>query len=311
MILILNIVIGIVLLAALWISFQAFRGKISWGQARVMGIPFTLFLWIQGMFLLVLGADAFAIVSYIIDLPIWIDILIFILLLLIIFGIFFKLLGRNTFKPGLFIPLVLVPLSIPGVGYLGKMTKTGAITLTETPIVKFAITKPIRKTTPAFRQGDNDSIKTIILLSAPGQVEAKLGRPAAGETGKTLQHVIKKLHMKDPKTFPSDKLDDYTIMNAVEQVHYKSGTGRTEGTVNEIIDSQNINRINGILKDYKSVVALGDKAQVAIKNSNFDGKVLSSNHPSKQSLNKQYLSDKTTPKDRNIDRISQWTDTIK
>jgi len=56
---------------------------------------------------------------------------------------------------------------------------------------------------------------------------------------------------------------------------------------------------------------LGDKAQIAVKNSNFKGKVLFSNHPSKQSLNMQYKSIKATPKERNIDRILQWADTIK
>ena len=307
----LNILIIVILLGALWISFQAFRGKISWGQARRMGIPFTLFLWIQGIFLLVVSADAFAIISYIIDLPIWIDILIFILILVTILSIFIKLLGRNTFNPKLFIPLVLIPLSIPGIGYLGKMTKTGALVLTETPIIKFFTTRTIRKTTPAFRQGNDLKNKTVIILSAPGQVESKLGRPAAGETGKTLQHAIEKLHQKDPKTFPSSNLDDYTIMNTVETVHYQSKTGRTEGTLNEVLDTKNMNRINGILKDYDTVITLGDKAQTAIKNSNFNGKVLSSNHPSKQSLNMQYKSNKTTPEERNIDRITQWTDSIK
>lgn len=276
-----------------------------------MGVPFTIFIWIQGVFILVLAADAFAIISYIIDLPIWIDILIFMLLFLIIVGIFLKLLGRNTFKPKLFIPLILVPLIRPGVGFFGKMVKTGAITLTEAPIIKFMITKTVRETTPAFRQGNDASINTILMLSAPGKVEEKLGRPAAGETGKTLQHAIEILHKKDPITFPSSKLDDYTIMNAVEKVHYKSKTGRTEGTINEITDSKNIDRINEILKDYSNVVALGDKAKAAINNSKFKGNILSSSHPSKQSLNKQYKSIKTTPEERNIDRISQWTETIK
>ncbi len=311
MILILNIFIIIVLVGALWFSIQAFRDKVSWGQARIMGIPFSIFLWIQGIFILVLGADAFALISYIINLPIWIDILIFAVLLLVIFGIFLKLLSRDTFKPVLFINLILIPLSIPGIGYIGKMTKTGAITLTETPIIKFATTKTMRKMSPAFRQGDDTSIKTVILLSAPGQVEAKLGRPAAGETGKTLQYAIEKLHKKDPITFPSSKLDDYTIMNAVEKVHYQSKTGRTEGTMKEITDSKNMNRINGVLKDYDTVIALGDKAQIAVKNSNFNGKVLASNHPSKQSLNMQYKSIEATPEKRNIDRIIQWTDSIK
>jgi len=169
----------------------------------------------------------------------------------------------------------------------------------------------IRETTPFYRQGDDASIKTVILLSAPGRIEAKLGRPAAGETGKTLQYMIERLHKKDPITFPSNKLDDYTIMNAVEKVHYKSKTGRTEGLVSEVIDSKNINRINEILKEYDNVVALGDKAQIAVKNSKFEGKVLSSDHPSMQSLNRQYKSTKITPKERSIDRISQWVDTIK
>jgi len=312
MIVVLNILIVTVLLGALWFSVQAFRSKPTKGQARVMGIPFTIFLWIQGLFWLIIAADTFAIISYIIDLPIWIDLLIFIILLIILLSIFFKLLGRKTFKPKLFIPLVLVPLSIPGVGYLGKMTKTGAIALTETPIIKFVTTtRTSRNTTPAFREGNDASIKTVILLSAPGQVEAKLGRPAAGETGKTLQYAIENLHKKNPQVFPSNKLDDYTIMNAVETVHYKSKTGRTEGTTDDIINLQNMNRINSILKDYDHVVALGDKANLAIKNSKFNGKILSSNHPSKQSLNKQYKSSKATPKDRNIDRIKQWTDSIK
>lgn len=174
-----------------------------------------------------------------------------------------------------------------------------------------AATRTIRKVTPAFRQGDDASIKTVIMLSAPGRVEAKLGRPAAGETGRTLQHAIEKLHKTNPIIFPSARLDDYTIMNAVEKVHYQSQTGRTEGTINEITDSKNMDRINGILKDYDNVIALGDKAQIAVKNSNFNGKVLTSSHPSKQSLNTQYKSTKTTPEERNIDRISQWTDTIK
>ena len=181
----------------------------------------------------------------------------------------------------------------------------------ETLIIKLNKIKTIRETTPAFRQGNDKSIKTIIVLSAPGQKEEKLGRPAAGETGKTLQYAIEILHKENSKIFPSPKLDDYTIMNAIETVHYNLKTGRTEGTVKEIIDSKNMNRINTILQDYHTVVALGDKAQTAMKHSSFNGKTLMSNHPSKQSLNIQYKSSKATPEKRNIDRIIQWTRTIK
>lgn len=306
----LNIFIISILIGVLIMSYMAFKGRASWGQLRRLGVPVAIFIWIQIIFYLVLAADAFAIVSYIIDLPIWIDITIFLILLALIAFVVFRLLQRATFNIALFIPLVLIPLGIPGVGYVGKMVKTGAITLTETPIVKFAKEGVSKKTTPAFRQGDDPSIKTVILLSAPGKFEAKAGRPAAGETGKTLQSVIEKLHAKDPKAFPSSRLDDYTIANADETIHYQAKTGRTEATKKEIIESNNMERINNILKDNSTVIAFGNNALHAVKNSNFNGKSLTAPHPSMQSLNRLYKSDKETPSERNMDRISQWFDDL-
>jgi len=305
MILAINIFIIAFLVYVAVLSYRAFKGKASWGQLRRIGVPFSIFLWIQIIFALVLASDAFAIISYIIDLPIWVDLTISVGLLLIVLYIYFKLLKRETFKASAFVPLVLIPLSVPGLGYIGKSVKTGAITMSETPIIKFT-KDTARETTPAFRQGDDPSIKTVILLSAPGKFEEKAGRPAAGETGKTLQSIIKKLHAKDPQSFPSSRLDDYTIANADETIHYKAKTGRTEATKKEINDPANIERIQGILKNQKTVIALGKNAQNVVQASKFDGKVLTAPHPSKQALNRQYKSDKGTASERNEDRISQW-----
>jgi hypothetical protein len=163
------------------------------------------------------------------------------------------------------------------------------------------------ETTSAFRKGDREDIKTTIILSAPGQCEEIANRPAAGQTGKTLQSAISILHEKCPSKFPTNQLDDYTILNAVEDVHYKGKTGRTEGTKNEVCNLKNLERINGALKDSEVVVALGEMAHLAVDSSSFSGVILKSSHPSRQSLNKTYDSHKDNPSDRNKDRINSWT----
>lgn len=161
-------------------------------------------------------------------------------------------------------------------------------------------------TTPAFRKGDHLDIKTAIILSAPGQKEESAGRPAAGQTGKTLQEAICVWHTVDPMNFPSNKLDNYTIMNSVSTVHYMKLNGTTEGTEKEVRNPQNIERIRLELSDSTTVVALGKRAQLAIKESGFSGTMYTANHPSLSSLNTTYKSGELTPSQRSRDRIGQW-----
>ena len=163
---------------------------------------------------------------------------------------------------------------------------------------------------PAYRQGDDLNIKTIILLSAPGREEEKAARPAAGETGKTLQIALAKLHAIDNSNFPSSKLDDYTIANAIESIHYKNKTGRTEATNSEICDSTNIERIKRILSSCKAVVSLGDKAFLAIKTAKYKGIIFTAKHPSLQSLNSNYASKESSSIERRKDRINQWVNDL-
>lgn len=161
------------------------------------------------------------------------------------------------------------------------------------------------QTSPAFRPGSPHN-KTTIILSAPGQCEETAGRPAAGQTGKTLQSAMNEWHKKDPEKFPSSNLDDYTIVNAVADVHYKGKTGRTEGSEQEIRNPKNVERLKKALNNSDTVVALGEKAQLAAHVAEFNGKTYSSGHPSMQSLNKRYKSDANTPTDRSSERIKQW-----
>lgn len=166
------------------------------------------------------------------------------------------------------------------------------------------------ETSPAFRQGDCPNVKTTIILSAPGRAEEKASRPAAGGTGKTLQKAIEIFHEKSPDTFPSKNLDDYTIVNAVGEVHYKGKTGRTEGSNKEICDIENIERLVGIISGSACVVVLGDKAQLAILETGFNGVIYFGGHPSMQALNRKYSSDKQTSYERSSDRIGQWANDV-
>lgn len=124
------IILSVFMLSGLLFSIQAIRGKISWGQARIMGVSATLFLWVETIFYLVAFESAFGIVSLIIDLPLWVDFLIAFIVFLFILGIFIKLSRRATFKPALFLSLVLIPLGIPGVNIVAKVTKIGCVELT-------------------------------------------------------------------------------------------------------------------------------------------------------------------------------------
>ena len=159
---------------------------------------------------------------------------------------------------------------------------------------------------PAFRKGDRDDITVVIVLSCPGQAEEKAGRPAAKQTGKNLQCAVEILNERFPSRFPSKRLDDYTIANSVEDIHYKELTGRTEATDAEILKEDNIERIKGILQQAHTVIALGAKAGLAVSAAGYCGALISGGHPSMTKVNTTYKSNKPTSQERHKDRICQW-----
>lgn len=121
------LLIAVVLVTAIVFAVQTFRGRISWGQARVMGVPFAVYVWIQAMFLFVLLDGLFGVGAFILSTPIWIDLTVSAVGIAVPLILFLLLKRRPTFKPHLFIALVLVPLGVPGTHLLARLAKVEAI----------------------------------------------------------------------------------------------------------------------------------------------------------------------------------------
>lgn len=160
-------------------------------------------------------------------------------------------------------------------------------------------------TSPAYRLGDAQ-LRTAIVLSAPGRAEWIAQRPAAGQTGITLTSALSEFHRAEPGIFPSLCLDDYTLVNAWGRVEYKARTGRTEATKAEILGAANICRVAQYLRHMDAIVALGDKAQLAVDKAWPAGTIFTGGHPSLQRLNRAYGSCADTPGTRRTDRTHQW-----
>ena len=166
-------------------------------------------------------------------------------------------------------------------------------------------------TTPAYRRGTLGN-GTAILLSAPGKVEYERGRPAAGQTGKSLELALSELHRADPRLFPSLKPEHYTTINVWDKPEYMSKTGRTEATDRELLSPRNLTRVRQLLldEDIETTVALGDKPKRVLACIGFSGTRLSGDHPSLQRLNRKYRSKAPTPDARRKDRAQQWAQDI-
>ena len=158
---------------------------------------------------------------------------------------------------------------------------------------------------PAYRPGDA-GFRTAFVLSAPGRRECEAGRPAAGETGRSLNIALKTLHRIEPGVFPSCALDDYTLLNAWDEVLYRAHTGRTEAKDKDILGAGNICRVAQLLRDMEAVVALGDKARLAVSKAWPVGTLFTGRHPSLQSLNRAYSSNACTAEERRTERTTQW-----
>lgn len=112
-----------IILAAtgLYLAIQLYRKKIEWPRARRMGIPMAIFIWMNIIYGLVLFEGAFGVVSVIFDLPLWMDIALFLVIFGLAVGVYFKLRRRAKFNPAVFMALFLIPLSIPGTHMAAKL----------------------------------------------------------------------------------------------------------------------------------------------------------------------------------------------
>lgn len=166
-----------------------------------------------------------------------------------------------------------------------------------------------RNTTPDYRRGDADC-RTAFVLSAPGRYECRAGRPAAGQTGVTLGMAVELFTVVDRRTFPSPRLDDYTCLSAWDRIEYRALTGRTEATEAEVLRRENLCRLADYLRGMRFVVALGDRAQLAVCEVLHAGVLFTGCHPSLQRLNTKYHSNAKTPRERRKDRTRQWAQEV-
>ena len=108
-------------MVGVFFAIQAFRAKITWGKARLMGIPMVVFGWMTFIYWLVLFEGVYGIASLILNWPLWIDIMLFLVIFGMVLTVYLRLLHRKKFKPILFSSLFLIPLSIPGIHTVGKL----------------------------------------------------------------------------------------------------------------------------------------------------------------------------------------------
>lgn len=127
-----TILAGIAFIAAI----NIFRNKPTWGQVRVMGAPFFAFVLIQGVFYLALFEGTIGLIDLIVGVPLWVDLAIFATIILLVLLIFLILFRRSTFKPHLFVALVVVQLGFPGAHLVAYMTEQGAVEIGQRGIVR-------------------------------------------------------------------------------------------------------------------------------------------------------------------------------
>lgn len=162
-----------------------------------------------------------------------------------------------------------------------------------------------RKTTPAFQPG-MDGIATAIILSCPGKVEAEKGYPAAGVTGENLEKLLAEGHKRNKSHFPSERKKDYRIINSCETVYPNETCKRTQPLVSEIIDPNNLKRVRKDLRGIRVLVALGKRAQRLLDELDEPESLYVGRHPSMQSLNTKYRSNKKTPNQRAEERLEKY-----
>lgn len=113
---------------------------------------------------------------------------------------------------------------------------------------------------PHFSKGACDSIAFV--FSCPGKKEELAGHPAAGQTGRNLEHLLGLLtqHLGECALTRID----VTIANAWKNIEYESLTGRSEATDAEIRILSNMQRLATEIQHITELIVFcGDKAKIA------------------------------------------------
>ena len=113
-----------------------------------------------------------------------------------------------------------------------------------------------------YKKGNKNEI--TLVFSCPGQEEEKQGEPAAGQTGKNLDMLLKLLN-NSLNYIGSFTRKDITITNSTTKVEYKALTGRSEATPAEVLNEENIQRLYDEIKNTKKlIICFGDNAKLGV-----------------------------------------------
>jgi hypothetical protein len=243
----------------------AFMGKPSWGQMRVTGVTLALFGWINALFYLAVFEAAFGIISFILNLPSWINIALSILLFGAASVIFIQLSQRATFKPEAFIAVVLVPLSISGVSIIGTAAKEGSLLVSKYGwlVIPKVIAHDIQdipkfraKEAPKFPIGKGTFIEKevpkITKINAPQNLEPTNVRPNWRQSEKDVGQKLgdgytDQISFKDGKVVPygtkgSIRPDLYKPEISVEVKNYDVQTDDGQKRLIDNVIQQSIER---------------------------------------------------------------------
>lgn len=162
------------------------------------------------------------------------------------------------------------------------------------------------------------------VFSCPGRKEQQECRPAAGPTGDNLEEVLRVMGLYDYDDMENLERDDWTreniwITNSWSCVEYKERTGRSEATISQILETENILRLANELGVIENViVCCGDKAQRAVCCLYNRGKlhctvkIVSLCHLGNQALNRWIQNSELnqdrfeTPEQRRLERLRRW-----
>lgn len=95
--------------------------------------------------------------------------------------------------------------------------------------------------TPDFRIGDVH-LRLLFVGACPGAAEEENSRPFAGQAGQNLAVMLQRLHNLRQDVFPSERLDDYSLINAHSLPRYRGRDGydgRTQPLKREVLADEN------------------------------------------------------------------------
>lgn len=223
-----RIITGLITLIGLFFAVRIYRDKITFGEARYMGITKVLFFWVNIIYGLVLFEAAYGVVSFLLDLPLWTDISLILPILMLLMIVYRELKRREKFKPVRFRYLFLIPLGIHGPVTVGKI-----VVPTEYPVKK--LIQRSLKETPT--ETSSRKAPRYPLRNSVGDSGYEIEFPNPHSKGKfgdslTARRLTAQGYRKEPS-----KLDKIHGIDGVYVQYYDNGSPREILIVESKVDS--------------------------------------------------------------------------